>query len=370
MNQKPVDAPVRESIEVAVYLLLVFGLLAWCLVIVGPFISFILWGAVIAVSVYTPFLALSQRLGNRRKLTVFLFVMLGLAIVIVPAWLFAGSLLDSATGFRDGLHGDGIDIPRANESVRDWPVVGEKLYENWSAAADNFEVWLNEHRVQLRGIVDFLFKRVSGLALAVLQFVAATLVAGLMLAGAESSRGFLARLSRRLAGDRGDDLLELATATVRSVTVGVLGIAFIQAVLGGIGMVAMGVPAAGLWTLAILVLAIAQLPPWLVLFPVIFYVFSTNDNTVLCTVFAVWSIIVSFLDMVLKPLMLGRGVKAPMPVILLGAIGGLIHSGIIGLFVGAVVLALGYKLFMAWIEAGEAGPDEAANVVPEVAGED
>jgi predicted PurR-regulated permease PerM len=122
-------------------------------------------------------------------------------------------------------------------------------------------------------------------------------------------------------------------------------------------MVAVGVPGAGVWALLILVLAIAQLPPWLVLLPVIFYVFSTSDSTALSWVFAIWSMAVSFADMVLKPMMLGRGVEAPMPVILLGAIGGMLHSGIIGLFVGAVVLALGYKLFMAWLAYGASEAD-------------
>ncbi len=358
-------APVRESIEVAVYLLLVFGILAWCLVIVAPFISFIVWGAIIAVSLYTPFLKLTSALGGRRKLAVALFAAIGLAVILVPAWLFADSLIDSAKGLRHGLQAGELDIPRANENVKDWPVVGEKLYDNWSSAAANFEGWLEEHHEQVRQVADVMLGKLTNLFLTVLQFLGAMLIAALMLAGAESSRGFLSRLSSRLAGAQGDELLDLSTATVRSVTVGVLGIAFIQALLGGIGMVVVDVPAAGVWALLILVLAIAQLPPWLVLGPVIFYVFSTNDSTAVATVFAVWSLIVSFMDMVLKPLMLGRGVAAPMPVILLGAIGGMLHSGIIGLFVGAVILALGYKLFMAWLKAG--GPAEAP--APESTGE-
>lgn len=358
ISEQSRQAPVREAIEIAVYLLLVLGLLAWCLVIVGPFISFLLWGTVIAVSLYTPFLWLERRLGGRRKLAVLVFAVLGLALVIAPAWLFTESLIVSARGLQAALQSGDLDIPRANENVRDWPVIGEALYANWSAAALNFEEWIETYHDQLRRVAETLLSKAAGMAVTVLQFIAAVLVASFMLAGASGSRRFMERLSRRLAGDQGEEMLSLAIATIRSVTVGVLGIAFIQALLAGIGMVAVGVPAAGVWALLILVLAIAQLPPWLVLLPVIFYVFSTSDSALVSWVFAVWSMAVSFADMVLKPLMLGRGVEAPMPVILLGAIGGMLHSGIIGLFVGAVVLALGYKLFMAWLadDAPEANP--------------
>ena len=144
----------------------------------------------------------------------------------------------------------------------------------------------------------------------------------------------------------------MSTSTIRSVAVGVIGIAFIQAVLGGLGMMFAGVPAAGLLAIFILVLAIAQLPPLLILGPVAFYVFSAESTTV-SLIFLVWSIIVSFSDAVLKPLFLGRGVDVPMLVILLGAIGGMISSGIVGLFVGAVILALGYKLVGEWLSWGE-----------------
>lgn len=360
MNNPRESAPVPEAIEIAVYLLLVFGLLAWCLVIMAPFISFLLWGLVIAVSMYAPFQRLVGALGGRRKLATLVFAVLGLAVILLPAWLFAGSVLETVRPIQQGLASGELDIPRANEAVKDWPLIGARLYENWSAAAENLEGWLEANAAQVRAVVEGVLARLTSLATTVLQFVAATLVASFMLAGASASHQFLSRLSRRLAGDQGDELLLLSTATIRSVTVGVLGIAFIQAVLAGIGMMAVGLPAAGFLALVVLVLAIAQLPPWLLLLPVIVYVFSTHDSTLVAVVFAVWSLAVSFLDLVLKPLMLGRGVQAPMPVILLGAIGGMLHSGIIGLFVGAVVLALGYKLFMAWLVLGEPEAENSA----------
>ena len=153
---------------------------------------------------------------------------------------------------------------------------------------------------------------------------------------------------RRLAGEQGEEFADLSGATIRSVVQGVLGIAIIQSVLAGIGLIAVEVPAAGLWALIVLFLAVIQLPPLLVLGPIIFYVFSVTETTP-AVLFMIWSILVSVSDTFLKPLLLGRGVEVPMLVILLGAIGGMMLSGLIGLFVGSVVLSLGYKVFQAWL---------------------
>jgi len=358
MEQSDLRAPVRASIEITVYLLLIFAIVAWCLRIVSPFVGFVVWGTVIAVAVYSPFVALRRKLGGRNKLAVALFALFGLAVILVPAWMFAGSLLDTAQSLRGSFESGQFHIPPPDESVKDWPLVGTSLYQNWSEAAANFQGWLEAHSAQLQPIFTGALGKAAGLGLSILQFVLATLIAAAMLANDESAKAMIERLARRLVGDGAEEMIKLVTSTVRSVTVGVLGIAAIQAVLGGAGMMLVGVPAAGVWALIILILAIAQLPPLIVLLPAIIYVFSSNDSTVVSVIFAIWSILVSFADAVLKPMLLGRGVEAPMLVILLGAIGGMLYSGIIGLFLGAVILALGYKLFMSWLTSGEESAGE------------
>jgi predicted PurR-regulated permease PerM len=364
MPQPALNLPVRNAIEIAVYLLLIFGILSWCLQILMPFVSFLAWGTIIAVALHQPFLKLRAAVGERNKLAVAIFVALGLITILVPAWMFAGSLIDSAQQVRGGLESGQLEIPPASEAVKEWPVVGEKLYTQWSAAAANLEGFLEEHAEQIKSISGALLGKMASIGISVLQFIAAALIAGALLANEEKSRQAILRVARRLVGDQAEPTVKLASSTIRSVAVGVLGIAFIQAVLGGVGMMAVGVPAAGVWALFILVLAIAQLPPLLVLVPAIFYVFATNDSTVVAVVFTVWSIAVSFADAVLKPLLLGRGVEAPMLVILLGAIGGMLMSGIIGLFLGAVILALGYKMFEAWMQQGEPSSEEPAAEQP------
>ena len=346
-------SPVRTAIEISVNLLLVFVILAWCLQILRPFISIIMWGIIIAVSTYSPFLMLRKALGGRNKLAVTAFVLIGLSVIIIPSWMFAGSLIDAEQGLRVSLKSGEFKIPPPNEKVKEWPLVGEKLYANWSDSATNLGDWLSEHSDQIKAIARTVLSMVAGIGLSILQFVFSTLIAAAMLANDQAAAAGMRRFCHRLVGEKDEEMLNLATSTIRSVTVGVLGIAFIQAMLGGAGMMVVGVPAAGVWALVILVLAIAQLPPLLVLLPAIIYVFSMESTTV-AVVFTVWSVLVSFADALLKPMLLGRGVEAPMPVILLGAIGGMLMSGIIGLFLGAVILALGYKLFQSWLVGAEA----------------
>ena len=360
MSEPTPNAAVRNAVEIAVYLLLIFVILSWCLQILMPFVSFLAWGTVIAVAMHQPFLKLRAALGERNKLAVMMFVILGLITILVPAWMFAGSLLESLQELRGGLESGQLDIPPASEAVKNWPIVGEEIFEQWSAAAANLEEFIEQHSEQIKGISSALLGKIASIGASILQFLAATLIAAALLANEEKTRAMIMRIGRRLVADRAEEMVRLTSATIRSVAVGVLGIAFIQAVLGGAGMMAVGVPAAGVWALFILVLAIAQLPPLLVLLPAIFYVFATNDSTVVAVLFTIWSVLVSFADAVLKPMLLGRGVEAPMLVILLGAIGGMIMSGIIGLFLGAVILALGYKLFEAWMKQGPQteAPDE------------
>jgi predicted PurR-regulated permease PerM len=272
--------------------------------------------------------------------------------------MFAGSLIESGTHVRHSLTEGDIKISPPSESVKEWPLVGKRIFSSWSDAAVNFESWLQKHREQIKGILGSLFSKLAGIGLGVLQFVFAILIAAAFLSNADSAAAAMKRYTNRLAGARGHEMLNLSVSTIRSVAVGVLGIAFIQAVLAGIGLLIAGVPAAGLWALLVLILAIAQLPSLIILGPIAVYVFSA-EPTAMAVFFLVWSVAVSMSDMLLKPLLLGRGVEAPMLVILLGAIGGMVVSGIIGLFLGAVILTLGYKLFQLWVEVEEEGQELA-----------
>jgi predicted PurR-regulated permease PerM len=265
------------------------------------------------------------------------------------------SLQSLAHHLREGT----FSVPAPNPGVADWPVIGAKTYEIWSNAASNIDAFLDEYQTQLVGLAQKVFGFASGAVIGVLQFVFSTIIAGALLlqskGGYKASREIMASL---VGTERGAKFTDTSILTIRSVVKGVLGVAVAQALLSAIGLVLIGVPAAGLWAGAVLVLAIVQLPPILVLGPIAFWVFSVAEP-VPATIFLVYSIIVSVSDAFLKPMLLGRGLETPMLVILIGAIGGAIAMGIVGLFIGAVILALGYELLVTWMAPDAPEPEEA-----------
>jgi predicted PurR-regulated permease PerM len=340
--------PASRAIDVAIILGLIALILVWCFQILRPCIHLIMWGAIIAIAVYPAFSKLETLLGGRRKLALTIIVGIAFALIVIPAWLFTTSFIESGLALREQVQAGSLSIPPPSDSVRAWPVIGERAYATWSDAAAGLSAFLAEHRDQVKTIVQTLLGNLASTGLSALQFMISVLIGAAFLANTKGATQMTRELLTRIARQHGEPLRALAVATIRSVAVGVLGIAIIQGVAAGIGIAVVGLPAAGFWALIVLMLAIVQLPPLLVLLPLAIYVFSIESTTV-AVIFLVWCLVVSFSDAVLKPLLLGRGVDAPMLAILLGAIGGMILSGIIGLFVGAVVLSLSYKLFRLWI---------------------
>jgi predicted PurR-regulated permease PerM len=227
--------------------------------------------------------------------------------------------------------------------------VGDRVHAFWAAASRDLDTALDSLHPQLKVVGRWALKTGASTGIGLLVFALSIVLAGVLLASGEPAADAARRVAERLAPGRGAELVALAGDTVQSVTVGILGTALIQASLAAIGMLVAGVPAFGLWTLLVLLLAVVQLPTLIVLLPIIFWVFSSS-STGLAVLFAIWSVAVGVSDNVLKPLLLGRGSDLPMLVIFIGAIGGFVRAGIIGLFVGAVVMAVGYSLFKWWLE--------------------
>lgn len=340
------------------------GLLAaWCFVIVQPFIVPAVWGVIIAVATYPGYARLEGLLGGRRVLAAGLFTVVALVVLVVPATLLSGTLVEGARALATGLYEGTIRIPPPPEGVAAWPLVGEWLERFWTQASENLGAAAQMIGPQLKVAGTWLLAAAAGMGVGLLQFILALVIAGVLLAHAEPAERAAHAIARRLAGERGADFAELAEATVRSVTRGILGVALIQAMLAGLGFLAVGVPGAGLWALIALLLSVVQVGVFPVVVPVVIYVFSTAD-TATAIVFLIWSAFVGTIDNVLKPILLGRGVAVPMAVIFLGAIGGFLSSGIIGLFVGSVVLVLGYKLLLAWLYEPAPGPTDAPAARP------
>ncbi|MBK1719152.1 AI-2E family transporter [Thiocystis violacea] len=339
---------VANALEATVRIGILLLLAAWCFSIVQPFVIPLVWGIIIAVAQYPGYLKLRAWLGGRGTTAATLTAVLDLLVLLVPAVMLSGTLLDGAQGLAKGLQEGTLAVPPPPESVQGWPLVGEPLSAFWDQASRNLTETAAKLAPQLKAAAGWLLSTAVGAGFSVLQFIIAILIAGALLAHADASAEFARAVAARLAGEKGAELARLSETIVRSVTKGILGVALIQAILAGIGFMVMGIPAAGLWALLCLLLSTVQIGIFPITLPILIYVFATAD-TVPAVLFLVWSLIVGSLDNVLKPLVLGRGVQVPMAVIFVGAIGGFITSGIIGLFVGAVVLALGYKLLLAWV---------------------
>lgn len=340
----------RDSMAVFLQIAAVVLLVALCLWIVAPFVTLVIWGVIIAVAIFPAHERLTSLLGNREKMSASLLVLAALLILVVPTWLMAESSVSAARGLAANMQNGAISIPAPAERVTDWPLIGNRLHGLWSQAAEDLESLVNQFQPQLVSMGHVVVKSIGATVLGVVQFVVSIFIAGVLLLSAQSGYRASCAIATALAGDRGTALINMSIATVRSVTKGVVGVAIIQALLAGIGLVVMGVPAAGIWSALVLVLAVVQLPPLLVLAPIAVWVFSVSDP-IPATIFAVYAALVSLCDSVLKPLFLGRGMDIPMLVILIGAIGGAISAGLLGLFLGPVVLAVGYKILVEWMAA-------------------
>jgi predicted PurR-regulated permease PerM len=336
------------ALEASIYIGLGILLTIACLTILRPFIPLLTWGIIIAVAAYPGFKKLQLALGGREVVTAVLFAVLFLAFLIIPVVLLARTLVESvhtlAAHFKEGT----LIIPPPPPGVETWPIIGAPLNSLWSRASRDLSEAVRSFAPQIKAAVPGLLSVSAGLGLTVLQFALSIVVAGVLLASGQAANDVSCSLFNRLLGAKGPEFQQLIGATIRSVTSGILGVAFIQSVLAGLGFLVAGLPGAGLWAVTFLIAAVLQVGV-LVLIPAVIYMFAISSTTK-AVMFLVWCLFVALVDNFLKPLLLGRGVAVPMVVVFLGAIGGFVALGLVGLFVGAIVLSVGYKLFLAWLD--------------------
>lgn len=316
--------------------------------IISPFIMPVAWGIIIAVAVEPLVGLLSRKMGDRRKTVSTLFALIVIAALIVPSVLLVTSSIDAVQAVLVQMEESHLVVPPPPPGLAELPVVGEPLHNAWSLASTNLEAALQKFSPQIKDFTTVILAKAGSGLKTIFMFIISIAISAALLATADKGNEITKRILGRIAGSKGPDFQALSTATIRGVMQGVIGVACIQAILSIIGMVVVGVPAAGVWGVFVLIFAIIQLPPIIVLGPIAAWVFSFADTTP-AVIFLVWVLIVSGCDGFLKPVLMGRGVDAPMLVILIGALGGMMLSGIIGLFVGAVIVAISYTLFMLWI---------------------
>lgn len=339
------------------------GLVAFLLVVswrvFQPFAQLVLWALILAVSLDPVHRRFATRLGNRQGLSATLLVVACLVLLGVPITLLGESVFGTVKGAHTALETGAIVIQEPDPSVADWPIIGERVYTAWQAAATDLPAYLEAHKPEIRELLDRLIASALDTVQSVLVFVGGLIVSGIMMAyGKAGSRGIGRILGRFTNQEDGVRLQALCTATIRSVATGVIGVALIQALLLGFGFYLAGVPAAGVLSVFVLLIGIAQIPALILSVPAVVYIWWSGDSSAaINVVWSVYLILAGMADNVLKPLLLGRGVNAPMPVVLIGAIGGMVVAGIIGLFLGAVLLTVAYKVFMSWVDGSESATD-------------
>ncbi len=340
-------------LEVLIRAGLILAMVLLCYRVFSPFLTLMVWALILAVTLYPLHQALANRIGGRQGLAATLLVVVGLVLIVAPTALLVSSLGDSVHQLVNDVQNNALQIPAPRPGVEDWPVVGKKLHDVWAKAHADLPTLVRSLQPKIGDLAKTALGFVASIGGGLLQFLAAFIIAGILMAfGQSGGRGSRA-ISARIAGSaRGGELVRLSTATIRAVAQGVIGVAFIQAILVGLALLVAGVPWAGALAAIVLVLGVAQVPALLVTLPAIIYIWSSGDySNAAAITYTVVLFLSGMADNVLKPLMLGRGVDAPMPVILLGALGGMATGGILGMFVGATLLALGYQLFMGWVAA-------------------
>ena len=342
--------PGDDVVQLVIRLGLLALLLYWAFFIIRPFVPILAWSIVLAVALYPVFNLLSRLLGSRPKLAAAILTVINLGIVIGPATWLGLSAVDGLKEFAGNLSGGNLAVPSPPEAVRNWPLIGPQLYERWDQASSNLRAVLREVAPYLKPVAATLLAFAGNVGVGTLKFLLSVALAGFLFPHASQlvagGRSFL----YRIVPEQSEHFLELAGATIRAVSQGVIGIAVVQALLAGVGFQLAGIPSAGLLAFAVMLLTIVQIGGAIVMFPVIIWIWFDKDFTtaLLLTLFLG---IVGILDNVLKPLVMGRGLTTPTLVIFVGVIGGTLAHGIVGLFIGPIILSVAWELTVAWIRA-------------------
>jgi len=352
------DLPLsRDITRITLAVLFIGVLMAAGFWIMRPFLLALIWATTIAVATWPIMLRLQSWLGGKRSLAVAGMTLALLLVFVVPFALAILTIVnhaDQIVGWAKGLAT--YSLPPPPDWVGKLPLGGLKLSEAWQEVAAVGPGGLRERLVPYAGaIVKWFVEQAGTLGAMFVQFLLTVVIAAVLFSGGETAAGGVRRFARRLAGQHGEDAAILAAKTIRGVALGIVLTALIQALLAGIGFAVTGVPAAVLLAAVIFILALAQLPPFLVMAPAVIWLYWKGDP-VWGTVLLVWTIVVSAIDNVVRPLLIRKGVDLPLLMIFTGVIGGLIAFGIVGLFIGPVVLAVTYRLIEAWVAGGEAEP--------------
>jgi len=348
----PVKDDKKRIVNIAIDLILKLGglfiIIFLCYKIVQPFVSILLWSFIIAIILFPLFEIVNGLFRDRKKLAALAITLIGLTVLVIPSIWLVNQLVDGVKYIAEMVPDGELRIPPPTESVADWPLIGQWLYDNWLQASDNLSESLKGFMPQISNFGEKLLGALANTGMGILQFAISILLAGIFLVYFKTaSRSGLA-VFQKFAGDRGEEFMNISLHTIRNVATGVLGVAIIQTTLMGLGLIIADIPLAAVWIIILLIMTIAQIPAIIFNIPLIIYLFAFRDPLP-ASLWSVYFIAMGLIDNILKPLIMGRDSDVPMLVIFFGAIGGFIAFGFMGLFLGAIILSLAYKLYVTWI---------------------
>ncbi|MCP4615699.1 MAG: AI-2E family transporter [Bradyrhizobium sp.] len=342
----------EDEIQLAVRLALLGLLVYWTFVVIRPFVPILAWSAVLAVSLYPVFSWLSKLLGNRPKLAATILTVVNLGIVIGPAtWLGIGAV-EGLRGFAADLSAGTLVIPSPPDGVKDWPIIGGQLYALWDLASTNLRALLGQLAPHLTPLAGTVLGLAGGAGVGTLKFLIAVALTGFLFPAGPVLVAACRRFLSKIVAEQRQDFVALAGATIRSVAQGVIGIAVAQGLVIGIILKIADVPRAGLLAFVVMLFGILQIGSAVIVIPVVIWLWATKSFA-MALLFTLLLLPASLADNVLKPIVMGRGLTTPAVVIFLGVIGGTLAHGIVGLFIGPIILAVSWELLTAWVRKDE-----------------
>lgn len=346
-----------ELTRTTLAVLFIVGLIAACFWVLRPFLTAVVWATMIVVATWPVMRGVERRLWGRRPLAVAAMTLALLLVFVIPFTLAIGTILTNVDAIVAWVRAlPTLELPPAPDWLRNLPVVGAKAEAVWNAfAVRGVEELAREAAPYAGGAVRWFVAEAGSFGALLLQFLLTVIVSAILFATGERAAERARRFALRLAGERGDQVVQLAGQAIRGVALGVVVTALVQAILGGIGLAVTGVPFASVLMAVIFMLAVAQIGPLPVLAGGVGWLFW-QDQRGGGFVLLVWTLIVAGLDNVLRPILIKKGADLPLLLIFAGVIGGLVAFGLVGIFVGPVVLAVAHTLLAAWIDEGEAAP--------------
>lgn len=322
------------------------------IVMVAPLASVVIWAVILCVALYPLFTWLEGKLGGRKTLASTIIVLIGLVLTLGPVGSAVSGGIDVMTSLADKADAGTLKMPPAPENLKEIPLVGPKLAEIWALFERNMQRALDLYGAQIFEFIKSVLGRAAGIGMSLLGLALSVIVMGILFKPAPKLTAGIQGFANRIFAPRGGEYVLMAGATIRNVTKGVIGVAAIQAVCVWVLLAVFGIESAALLALICLILSIIQLGPMIVLIPVAIYAWS-NMSGGAALAFTVLAVPVGIMDGFLRPIFISKGLQTPMLVILIGVIGGMMAYGLIGVFMGPVLLAVFYELFVIWLAAGE-----------------